>query len=352
MKMRLLTFWMLTLLVAGFGYSAENGADSVAGTIVPAAATPTVEEPAVVEAKPATVQDQALADKFAKKKFKKASSVEKDPAGDKTVESPVPQKKDRTLWESFADAQKKLREVLTEKISAMKSGDWGTIWGFLAICFLYGILHALGPGHGKSIVVGYFLARRGSWKQGVALGTGITFIHTFSAVVLLFILYAILKATVFPAFEVGRVGIEKASYALVMLTGLLLMGIALRDFIRRKKDDGEKINTNASWKEILGVAAVTGIVPCPAVALVVLFCLLNSMIALSLVSSVVICMGMMVTNIVFGLLAITMRKGIDQSAHKFGKSAKYVYSAATFVGGMVVLASGLVLFSNTFALQV
>ena len=348
MKFRALTLCMFAMLAVGLGYSAENAVDATGDAGMSVA----VAESVAVDAKPVTPQDQALADKFSKKKFKKASSAEQKSVDDNVVDASKPQKKDRTLWGSFADAQKRLREVLTEKISAMKSGDWGTIWGFLAICFLYGILHALGPGHGKSIVVGYFLARRGSWKQGVALGTGITFIHTFSAVLLLFVLYAILKATVFPAFEVGRAGIEKASYALVMLTGLLLMGIAARDFVRRRRDDGEKINTSASWKEILGIAAVTGIVPCPAVALVVLFCLLNSMIALSLMSSVVICVGMMVTNVMFGLLAVAMRKGIDKSALKFGNSARYVYSAATFVGGMVVLASGLLLFCNAFALQV
>ena len=347
MRFRVLLFSMM--LAVTLGYSVESPVDSSAVVVEPAKSS----EPTVAVGAPASAQDKALADKFAKKKFKKASSAEEKETVDRDVfKKTKPEKKGRTLWESFADAQKRLREVLTEKISAMKSGDWGTIWGFLAICFLYGILHALGPGHGKSIVVGYFLARRGSWKQGVALGTGITFIHTFSAVLLLLVLYAILKATVFPAFEVGRTGIEKASYALVMLTGLLLMGIAARDFVRRKRDADEKIDANASWKEILGVAAITGIVPCPAVALVVLFCLLNSMIALSLVSSIVICVGMMVTNVMFGLLAITMRKGIDRSALKFGNSARYVYSAATFVGGMVVLASGLLLFCNAFALQV
>ncbi len=350
MKFRALTLCLSILLMVGFGYSAESVTDSAEGSVVPVA----IEQPAVEGSKPAPAQDQALADKFAKRKFKKAGTSESpaviaDSANAQDLKSP---KKEQTLWESFAAVQKRLREILTEKISALKSGDWGTIWGFLAICFLYGILHALGPGHGKSIVVGYFLARRGSWKQGVALGAGITFIHTLSAVALLFILYAILKATVFPAFEVGRGGIEKASYALVMLTGVLLMGIAVRDFVRRKRDDDEKINANASWKEVLGVAAVTGIVPCPAVALVVLFCLLNSMIFLSLVSSAVICVGMMVTNIFFGLIAITMRKGIDKSALKFGNSAKYVYSAATFVGGIIVLTSGWLLFCNAFALQV
>jgi len=349
MIVRFLSMCFLVLSIVGVGYSADSVAASPVlkqeSSVMEGANPVQVES---VSAGPAAPQaDKALEDKFAKKKFKKANSPKPDTTGSESVKE-----KDRGLWESFANAQKKLREVLTERIAAMKAGDWGTIWGFLAICFLYGILHALGPGHGKSIVVGYFLARRGNWKQGIALGTGITFIHTLSAVALLFILYAFLKAAVFPAFEIGRVGIEKASYALVMLTGLLLMGIALRDFVRRKRDNDEKISENASWKEVLGVAAVTGIVPCPAVALVVLFCLLNSMVVLSLVSSVVICVGMMVTNTLFGLIAVTMRKGIDKSALKFGESAKYVYSVATFLGGIVVLASGMLLLCNTFALQV
>jgi len=105
----------------------------------------------------------------------------------------------RSLYTVIAEEQKVLREKLTTAISAMKRGDWDAIWKFLAICLVYGMLHALGPGHGKSIVVGYFIARRGRWRQGVALGAGITVTHTMSAVLLLLILYAIFKATVFNA---------------------------------------------------------------------------------------------------------------------------------------------------------
>ena len=79
----------------------------------------------------------------------------------------VPEKKaekTRSLYTVIAEEQKVLREKLTAAISAMKSGDWDAIWKFLAICLVYGMLHALGPGHGKSIVVGYFIARRGRWR--------------------------------------------------------------------------------------------------------------------------------------------------------------------------------------------
>lgn len=253
------------------------------------------------------------------------------------------------LTENFADQQKKLRENIAAKITAMKNGESGIIWTFLLICFMYGMLHALGPGHGKSIVVGYFLARKGKWKHGVALGAGITFTHTLSAVMLLFVLYGILKAAVFPSFELGRQGIEKVSYGLVCFTGLLLIGIAVHDLVKllRIRRTGENetgevaVSKNTSWKELIGVAAVTGIVPCPAVALIVLFCLLNSMVALALASAGAVCVGMTLTNMLFGIGAIALKKGVDKGAAKTGWLAAYIHIVASFVGGLVVFLAGL-----------
>ncbi|MBO5530938.1 MAG: hypothetical protein J5977_00585 [Fibrobacter sp.] len=282
-----------------------------------------------------------------------------------------PAEKTRSLYTVIAEEQKVLREKLTAAISAMKSGEWDAIWKFLFICLVYGMLHALGPGHGKSIVVGYFIARRGRWRQGVALGAGITVTHTMSAVLLLLILYAIFKATVFNAFETGRIGIERASYALIMLTGVLLVVLGIRDVIKSRRgcecaarietaegaaQDGACAESGlgsalppiARWREIIGVAAITGIVPCPAVALIVLFCLLNSMVALSLLGALVICIGMTITNVAFGIAAVAFRKGIDKgSAHT--RIATKIYTVATLAGGIIIFISGLLLFTNQFA---
>ena len=283
------------------------------------------------------------------------------------AEPEKPAEESRAILTVIAEEQKVLREKLTTAISAMKRGDWDAIWKFLAICLVYGMLHALGPGHGKSIVVGYFIARRGRWRQGVALGAGITVTHTMSAVILLLILYAIFKATVFTAFETGRIGIERASYALIMLTGVLLVVLAIRDEFKSHKGCGCSARIDAAqdgacaesgsgialppiarWREILGVAAVTGIVPCPAVALIVLFCLLNSMVALSLLGAFVICIGMTITNVAFGIAAVAFRKGIDKgSAHT--RIATKIYTVATLAGGVIIFISGLLLFTNQFA---
>lgn len=253
------------------------------------------------------------------------------------------------FWDSFAGVQKELREKVSSQIALLKKGNNGSVFTFLLICLVYGMLHALGPGHGKSIVVGYLLARRGTLRQGMALGASITLTHTLSAVILLFALYGILKAAVFPTFEIGRNGIENASYVLVMLTGILLVIFGIKDFLKKEDDAREtQMGRNASWREIVTVALVTGIVPCPAVALVVLFCLLNSMVSLALSGALFICIGMMLTNMLFGIGAVFLKKGVDRGASKTGAFARNIHVIATLVGGCVVFFSGLLLMTGTF----
>ena len=358
MKKSIVILIILLMAVAASAAVKKKRFDVGGGDAAPAAVEVAPAENAAVEtAEPVNAAESA--------KPVAVGAVAPAAVPEKTVE------KTRSFYTVIVQEQKVLREKLTAAISAMKRGDWDAIWKFLAICLVYGMLHALGPGHGKSIVVGYFIARRGRWRQGVALGAGITVTHTMSAVLLLLILYAIFKATVFNAFETGRVGIERASYALIMLTGVLLVALAIRDVIKSRKgcgcaarDDaaeeaaqdgacaesglGSALPPVARWREILGVAAVTGIVPCPAVALIVLFCLLNSMVALSLLGALVICVGMTITNVAFGIAAVAFRKGIDKgSAHT--RIATKIYTVATLAGGVIIFISGLLLFTNQFA---
>jgi ABC-type nickel/cobalt efflux system permease component RcnA len=54
-------------------------------------------------------------------------------------------------------------------------------WALLALvgaCCLLGALHALTPGHGKTLLAAYLVGDRGTPRQAVMLGTVITFTHT------------------------------------------------------------------------------------------------------------------------------------------------------------------------------
>ena len=251
------------------------------------------------------------------------------------------------MWEWLVSSQKNLREKISQHVTHLKNGELASLGIFLFICLIYGLIHALGPGHGKTIVASYFIARRGKILQGVGLGTAITTIHTLSAVALLFALYGATKAALFPLFEASRIHIEKASYALIMLTGLILTIIAIRETVHSHQN--ETVQATASWKELLWFAFITGIVPCPAVALIVFFCLLNDLPGIALLGAAAICIGMSMTNTVFGIGAILARRGFDKGVRHMSKLHKYAGTINTLISllcGTGITLFGIFLFLN------
>lgn len=54
----------------------------------------------------------------------------------------------------------------------------------LALAFGFGAMHALSPGHGKTIVAAYLVGSRGTLKHALFLGAMVTFTHTISVFVL------------------------------------------------------------------------------------------------------------------------------------------------------------------------
>src|ERR1051326_1012527 len=57
---------------------------------------------------------------------------------------------------------------------------WGVLLIGLLAAFAAGAVHALSPGHGKTLVAAYLVGTRGTPKHAVLLGAMVTFTHTVS----------------------------------------------------------------------------------------------------------------------------------------------------------------------------
>src|SRR5262249_42891635 len=57
---------------------------------------------------------------------------------------------------------------------------WGMMLAGMAVAFGAGAVHALSPGHGKTIVAAYLVGTRGTPKHAIFLGGMVTFTHTIS----------------------------------------------------------------------------------------------------------------------------------------------------------------------------
>jgi nickel/cobalt transporter (NicO) family protein len=124
-----------------------------------------------------------------------------------------------TVAEPSSMGQVKRNDFLSR---ALKGGEIGWVLGLtcLAVAFWFGALHALEPGHGKTMVAAYLVGARGTMKHAVFLGGMVTFTHTIS-VFLLGIVTLFLSQYIMPDKLSKVLGIV-SGLTIVYLGGLLL----------------------------------------------------------------------------------------------------------------------------------
>ena len=90
------------------------------------------------------------------------------------------------------------------------------------LSFLYGILHAVGPGHGKTVISSYVVANEETARRGVILSFIAAGVQAMTAVVLVSVLLFGLNAS---GLQINAWSnqLESVSYALIALVGLYLL---------------------------------------------------------------------------------------------------------------------------------
>jgi len=95
--------------------------------------------------------------------------------------------------------------------------------GVLGLAFLFGSAHALGPGHGKTVMAAYLVGTQGRTVDAVLLGVIVSLMHTGSVLVLGLVL-----------LRLDRFGaIERIFPTLTVVSGLAVIGFAAVLLIRR-----------------------------------------------------------------------------------------------------------------------
>ena len=88
------------------------------------------------------------------------------------------------LMHRFVALQGEINRALTLGVAELRKGELsGAVVTALGIGLLYGVAHALGPGHGKWVVATYFLGRDARPWRGVLMGCRIALMHVVMAAV-------------------------------------------------------------------------------------------------------------------------------------------------------------------------
>jgi len=124
------------------------------------------------------------------------------------------------LFGTIAGWQAGFYRELTATLSAMKSDGSAGLF-LMGLSFLYGILHAVGPGHGKAVISTYVLANRETAINGAVLALVSALAQAVTAVAMVLIAAVLLGATSIAMTRAAAL-METGSFALIASLGLWL----------------------------------------------------------------------------------------------------------------------------------
>ena len=278
-----------------------------------------------------------------------------------------------TLWSrtiEFAIAmQRHLQLDLAEAMHAIRAGTATALGSLIGLGFLYGVFHAVGPGHGKFVITTYLATHENRLVYGIALSFLASLLQGTTAIILVgSVAWTIGRAT----REIHQVAIllEIASYGLVVLLGLyLIWGSARRLYLRttshgsgpkehgyhRHADSGcchahgpsaDGLAAEPSVREFVMTLLSVGLRPCSGSILVLIVAAGTGHALAGMATVAAISIGTGITVSGLAVLANRARRMAVFLAAQFGSEGSKIaglFDAAALLGGILILLSGVTL---------
>lgn len=282
---------------------------------------------------------------------------------------------DRFMRRIFA-WQQVLHGKLTGAVKALKDGrSLAAAWALASLSFFYGVVHAVGPGHGKAVISSYVLANGETVRRGIVLSFLSSAAQAVSAVLMVGVL-AIMLGMAGLQIRQFTGQLESASYLLVAVIGAWLLASFLMRRFRghgaaaaqphagTQHDHGHhhghahhedeccghahilepgQLRGPLSWRKTAAIVLAVGIRPCTGAIVVLVFALANGIFLTGVAATFAMALG---TAITVSLLAAAAAGSRQLAAHMASGSLwiDAVHDGAALAGSLLILVMGTTLF--------
>jgi nickel/cobalt transporter (NicO) family protein len=228
------------------------------------------------------------------------------------------------------DLQRWLYAGIAGNLDEAATRNRWTLVSAVAAAMVFGAVHALMPGHGKAVLVSYYLGRPSDLRQGLLSGLILALTHVGTAVVLVLTGVVVVSR----AFAVGgrAPAFETASAMMITLVGVFLLWRALRS------------PQHVHVRDARALAFVTGLVPCPLTTFIMTYALVRGALVLGLVVTAAMAAGMVATIGGFAIATILARErcvlllaSTESWRSGLGKALEIIGSIAVLVLGALPL---------------
>ena len=243
----------------------------------------------------------------------------------------------------------------------------------LALSVVWGAMHALGPGHGKTVVAAYLVGERGTGRHAVYLGLLVTATHTISVFALGAI--AILASDVIATDDIYFWLSLGSGVVVAILGGLLLYSRSRRLIAARSAQphhdhhdhdahdhphDHEHAHHNAhdhgahghshvptqpGFRGIVALGVAGGIVPCPTALVVMLGAIALDRAVLGMVMVTAFSLGLAAVLTGIGLLMVYGKRWLESRTPRFVTAGvlRRAQLVAPVLSALAILGVGVVL---------
>ena len=270
----------------------------------------------------------------------------------------------------LVDFQRRANAEVSFHMNAIeRGGDFGAFLLALAVAFAYGAVHALGPGHGKFVVVSYFLGREARVMRGVVMAVQIAIVHVIAAIVIVWLADLVLRGS----FGLGLSdvpGVRAASFLIIVGIGIYMLYQAVRASlsVRAHRAHGHDHSHHHGHDHGHGhghghdhhhghshgpggraeggiLALAAGMVPCPGAVLIMLYAVANDMIYPGSLLVAAMSLGIGSSICVLGVGAILARQAAMRVMERSGGGgANTLRLGMNYAGAALVTLVGLVSF--------
>jgi ABC-type nickel/cobalt efflux system permease component RcnA len=207
------------------------------------------------------------------------------------------------------------------------SQDWSALLTILPLGIVFGAVHALTPGHSKTLLASYLLGSRLALLRGLTVSSVLAATHVVSSVLIALFAMQLLTRTLGNA---GRAPLaEDISRGLLVLIGAWFVFRALRGRTHHPRQEG------------VTVGFVAGLIPCPLTLFVMVTALARGVPAAGLLFAASMFLGIALTLGLVAALAIVARDALTTLMTRHGASIALIARILDGLAGVLLVGLGL-----------
>jgi ABC-type nickel/cobalt efflux system permease component RcnA len=245
-------------------------------------------------------------------------------------------------------------------LEVQKGEDKSALFFLLMASFIYGVIHSIGPGHGKALAFSYFSSFKSTYFQAFIISIATAFVHIFGAFIIVVISVFVLESIMNKFMENSISYITNFSAVIIMFLAIYILykklskkssSCACCSFDLQKTNfslnkapmnfvkttiNKPVVTPIRSKKQDLIFVLTAGIIPCPGTVLLFVYAFLLKTYFAVILASISISLGMAMVIFLSSFCGVSLNK-VSSNSKRFLNILEIISPIFMFILALLLL---------------